>query len=63
MSHQKANITHLEAEVERLSDLNIILEGAKSDLKEATERLNWTFNVIMTYENFPVTMFCQGHSE
>lgn len=63
MSHQKTHITHLEAEVERLSDLNIVQERVNSDLKGATERLNWTLNVIMTYENFPAAMFCQGHSE
>lgn len=63
VSHQKTHITLLEANGERLSDLNIIQERANRDLKGATERLNWTLNVIMTYENFPVKMFCPGHGE
>lgn len=63
INNQKTHITHLEVEVEQLSDLNIIQERVNSDLKGVTEQLNWTLNVIMSYENFPVKLFCPGHSE
>lgn len=63
ISHQKTHISHLEVEVEQLSDINVIQEKANSDLRGVTEQLNWTLNVIMSYEKFPVKMFCQGHSE
>lgn len=63
ISHQKTHISHLEVEVEQLSDLNVIQEKANSGLRGVTEQLNWTLNVIMSYEKFPVKMFCQGHSE
>lgn len=49
ISHQKTHISHLEVEVEQL--------------RGVTEQLNWMLNVIMSYETFPVKMFCQGHSE
>lgn len=63
IGHQQTHISHLEAEVEQLSDLNVIQEKANGDLRGVTEQLNWTLNVIMSYEKFPVKMFCQGHSE
>ncbi|XP_075899295.1 C-type lectin domain family 12 member B-like isoform X2 [Nelusetta ayraudi] len=47
IGHQQTQISHLEAQVEQLRGL--------------TEQLNWTLNVIMSYEKFPVKMFCQGH--
>lgn len=63
IGHQQTQISHLEAQVEQLSDLNVIQEKANGDLRGVTEQLNWTLNVIMSYEKFPVKMFCQGHSE
>lgn len=63
IGHQQTHISHLEVEVEQLSDLNVIQEKANGDLSGVTEQLNWTLNVIMSYEKFPVKMFCPGHSE
>lgn len=63
IGHQQTHISHLEVKVEQLSDLNVIQEKANSDLSGVTEKLNWTLNVIMSYEKFPVKRFCPGHSE
>lgn len=63
ISHQKTHISHLEVKVEEQSDLNVVQEKANSNLRSVTERLNWTLSVIMSYEKFPVKMFCPGHSE
>lgn len=63
INHQQTHISHLEVEVEQLSGLNVNQEKENREQRGLTERLNWTLNVIMSYEQFPVKLFCQGHSE
>lgn len=63
IGQQKTDIIHMEEEVEQLSDANVVQERENSEMKRVAEQLNWTLNVIMSFENFPVKSFCPEHSE
>ncbi|XP_035485747.1 uncharacterized protein LOC118306781 isoform X6 [Scophthalmus maximus] len=53
-----ANLSHLKKENEQLVMERSILENRTEELTRVRDDLNWTLEVIMKFDSFPVTDFC-----
>ncbi|XP_034731083.1 C-type lectin domain family 4 member A-like isoform X1 [Etheostoma cragini] len=55
---QKANLSDLTAEKQQLITERSILERETAELRRVRDNLNWTLEVILTFDTFPVNDFC-----
>ncbi|KAF1388324.1 hypothetical protein PFLUV_G00089020 [Perca fluviatilis] len=58
INQQKANLSYLTAENQQLITNRSILERETEELRSVTDNLNWTLQVILTFNTFPVNDFC-----
>ncbi|XP_031169064.1 C-type lectin domain family 12 member B-like isoform X2 [Sander lucioperca] len=58
INQQKANLSNLTAENQQLITNRSILERETKELRRVTDNLNWTLQVILTFNTFPVNDYC-----
>ncbi|XP_034030115.1 C-type lectin domain family 9 member A-like [Thalassophryne amazonica] len=52
------NISDLRGENQQLMSQQTVLQHDKDELSRQIEGLNWTMEVILQFDNFPVTQYC-----
>ncbi|KAM9353543.1 C-type lectin domain family 12 member B-like [Symphorus nematophorus] len=58
MNEQKANLSNLTAENEKLITERSTLERQAEELSRDRDNLNWTLGVILKFNDFPVNEYC-----
>lgn len=59
----KTNLNNLTAENQQLLMERSILENKTEELSRVRDDLNWTLNVILKFNTFPVNEYCPEKSE
>lgn len=63
IGNQRAQIIDLGVENEKLDGVNFIMKANIEKMTTLADNLNWTLNVILSFDNFPVDAFCPDKSE
>lgn len=63
IDNQRAQIIDLGVENEKLDGVNFIMKANIEKMTTLADNLNWTLNVILSFDNFPVDAFCPDKSE
>ncbi|XP_030606677.1 C-type lectin domain family 12 member B-like [Archocentrus centrarchus] len=62
MNKQAGNLSDLTAEKQRLTTEKLILENKTEELRRQRDGLNWTLEVILKFDSFPVKDYCPGRT-
>lgn len=63
MNKQKADISNLVAENQKLITERSVLERKTEELSRVNDSLNWTMGVILKFNTFPVNEYCPKKSK
>lgn len=63
MNVQAANLRDLTAEYQRLAVEKEISDNKTEELRRERDNLNWTLEVILKFDNFPVNDYCPNKRE
>lgn len=63
MSKQAAELSELTEEQQRLTSEIEALQNQTEELRHQRDDLNWTLEVILSFDSFPVKDYCPNRSE